>query len=188
MGAGDQPNALRCRHRPVRTPAHHAADLTAPKSAQGRGTRSRTTGNRYNAIALNKGSFSLVANSTRRFFQIRLNQHTFADAFPKSSTFVGDQWSSLARLVKPEDWKLAENKINVCQVDGVRLFIINWEFRIETMDTTTNARLCAAAEDLKKQLIEFVKGEPLSIDVPRSEMTKERSAEVVRCWTKGIIG
>ena len=76
VGPGHRPDALRCRPRPVPTPGHPAADLP-PDAEQRRGTRSSSSDDLYNGVNLNVSPFPLLANSTRRFFQIRLNQRHF---------------------------------------------------------------------------------------------------------------
>jgi hypothetical protein len=72
------------------TPYHPAADLADLAPARRRGNRSSTTGNLYNGVNLNVCRYLLPANSTRAFFQIRLNQDTL-DGFPGKKIIAGHQ-------------------------------------------------------------------------------------------------
>ena len=57
---------------------HPTARLLAspPPTEQGRGTRRLRVGYLYNHLSPTRSLYPLLANSTRRFFQIRLNQHS----------------------------------------------------------------------------------------------------------------
>ena len=66
---------LRCRPGLMSTVGDPAANL-APSRTQGRGNRSFFVRYLYNGVKLSQSPYPLLANSTRRFFQITLNQDT----------------------------------------------------------------------------------------------------------------
>jgi len=100
MGPSNQPGRVRSRGRSMRTPPPTSAHPGSPKPEQGRGTRSHKTRNLYNKLALNKSPFPLLANSSRRFFQIRLNHYTM-----KSRLSMVIRWRK--RHIAVRGWHLA---------------------------------------------------------------------------------